>query len=713
MRYLAFILFWLLVTPVAAWADAVRITSGEHATFSRIVIYFQESVTWRFGRSENGYVFEYDGPSIAFQAEEVFRFIPRRRVLDLEVNSAQNRISLIVSCECTADAFELRDGQIVLDFKDGSPNEYSRFEAPVGAPRVSVQPLVQVTLDVTDAEIQRAIARVPVAETRVSDLGAALTIGQVEILQSALLENLSRAMSQGLVDTQRPNLDEGPIERGLPRSNLVDASLVSNEATLRQTLEDPMVGVSFRTQIDLDAARRTEQAQEFAAHCPSPGLIDVSNWGDPDRMIEGLAQRRHALVSPALLLSQNGPLTLARYYVWLGFGAEARAVLALSGSDEPIMTDAEGAVHILSGIVDELPSLGGGAWSECQGAAQMWAFLADTSVGSPLPSAKRSIIRAFEGLPNHLKHHLGPMLFDRFIAVADKDAAETIRRSMSRSLENRSPQIELLEAKALLDSGDVDTALQLFSGLAKGSDAVAIQALMLLAEASLQNGTELPDWAVEGLRAQASIYKGTPDGVPIRDLLLAHFVAEGRIAEVLSYLEEVPFEATAEDQDRLLALLEASIPRADDTTFAELAVRHRGLIRNTQAAEALRAYTSKRFEALGFHAIAATFEMLIALSDGDTVPANSQESEITAPMEPPLAGHSNPADQTRPTDAPIDIANLSPAQDDLLSRLNAASALPPIDQTVVSIPENQGLLAAARARRELANDLLAAFPEVD
>ena len=80
------------MTPVAAWADAVRITSGEHATFSRIVIYFQESVAWRFGRSENGYVFEYDGPSIVFQAEEVFRFIPRRRVLDLEVGNVPHRV---------------------------------------------------------------------------------------------------------------------------------------------------------------------------------------------------------------------------------------------------------------------------------------------------------------------------------------------------------------------------------------------------------------------------------------------------------------------------------------------------------------------------------------------------------------------------------------------------------------------------------------------
>ena len=701
------------MTPFAALADAVRITSGEHATFSRVVIYFQEPVIWRFGRSENGYVFEYDGPFTTFQAEEVFRFIPRRRLRDLEIDSAQNQIRLITDCECNADAFELRDGQIVLDFKDGTPDEYSRFEAPLGAPKTTVQPVEQVTLNVADPEVSLPLIRMPVTEAPVPDLSNALTIGQVEILQSALLENLSRAMSQGLVETQRPNLDEDPIEQGQPKPDLADAPLASNNATLRQTVEDPMSGVSFQTQIDLDAARRSVQTQEINVQCPSPALLDVSNWGEPDRMFEGLAQRRHDLVSPALLLSQDGSLTLARYYVWLGFGAEARAVLALNGPEERTMIDAEEAVHIMSGVIDTLPISGGSAWHECHGSAQMWAFLADTSAESPLPPAKMNITRVFEGLPNHLKHHLGPMLFDRFIAVEDKDAAESIRRSMSRSIEHRSPQIELLEAKALLDSGDINTALQLFSGLAKGSDAIAIQALIMLAEASLPNGTILPDWALEGLRAQASVYKGTPDGAPIRDLLLAHLVAEGRIAEVLSYLKQAPFEATVEDQARLLSLLEAALPKADDTIFAELAVRNRDLIRSTSAAAALRVCASNRFETLGFAAIAATFAMPIALGDGDTVPASLQESEITAPKDPQLVSLRDQANQTPPTNAPADIANFNSTQDDLLSRLSAVSTLPPIDQTVISIPENQDLLAAARTRRQLVNDLLATLPEVD
>jgi len=479
LKFLAFIIAWSLLTPFAAWADAVRITSGEHATFSRIVIYFQEPVIWRFGRSEKGYVFEYDGPFTTFQAEEVFRFIPRRRLLDLEIDSTQNQIKLMTECECNADAFELRDGQIVLDFKDGAPDENSRFEAPLGAPKASVQPAEQLTLNVADPEVSRPLIRMPVTEASVPDLGNALTIGQVEILQSALLENLARAMSQGLLETQHPNLIEGPIEQGHPKSDFANALLASNNTTLHQTVEDPLSGVSFQTQIDLDAARRSEQTQELNAQCPSPALLDVSNWGEPDRMLEGLAQRRHNLVSPALLFSQDGSLTLARYYVWLGFGAEARAVLALNTPDDQTMTDAEEAVHIMSGVMDTLPTSGGSAWRECRGAAQMWAFLADTSAESPLPPAKMNIIRAFEGLPNHLKHHLGPMLFDRFIAAEDKDAAESIRRSMSRSIEHRSPQVELLEAKALLDSGDIDTALQLLSGLAKGSDAIAIQALIM------------------------------------------------------------------------------------------------------------------------------------------------------------------------------------------------------------------------------------------
>lgn len=694
MRSLSLIAFWLFVSPSIASADTVRITSGEHSTFSRLVIYLERPVVWRFGRSENGYALEYDGPEIEFDTDEVFRYIPRKRIVNIETDTARKRID--IDCTCTADAFELRNGLIVLDFKDGAPDIYSRFETPLETQENSAETPERQTLVGPNAPTQPPKTVAPAPLLPAPDFTSALSHDQVELLQATLLENLSRAMSQGLVDTHTAPSEDAPVVQERPLSDREIADSLSNGAIESQPVEAPLSGVSIRTQVELDATRRTEPVQTVAANCPPPSLLDISNWGNPDEMLQGLAQRRSSLVSPAMLPSPDGALALARYYVWLGFGAEARAALALHQPADHMETASGAAIYILSGVMDDLPTATDDAWHRCQGAPQMWAFLANGPEAPPLPSAKMNIIRMFEGLPNHLKHHLGPMLFDRFIAAQDKDAAETIRRSVARSAERLSPQVEFLDAQTRLDSGDVEGALQEFSRLAKGSDIVAVRALIALAETSLENETKLPEWAMESLSAQAAVYKGTPESAPIQDLLLAHFIADDRVDEVARYLENEPFGA---DQGRLLAVLEAALPRADDKTFSELAVRNRRLILENQSAGSLRNYVSNRLKSLGFETTAASFQVPISTGGHDVSRNDVREVASDPQIAPPSMPQGEDSAQTN-TNA-------------LLSKLSAESTLPGIETTVVSIPQSQDLLAAARTRRQLVNELLATVPEVE
>ncbi len=695
MKSFALFTFLLAVLSSPAFADTVRIASGEHATFSRLVIYFTHSRAWRFGRSDAGYRFEYNGDSVDFDIDEVFRYIPRKRVTDIE--TYKNTVEISLDCECAADAFELRNGLIVLDFRDGAPDEFSRFETPLETSTDTNHPSEHQILDNPTLELLAPLVPAPHPETIVPDFSNVLSNGQVERLQTTMLENLSRAMSQGLVNTVPVNQNE--IGKNLATTH--DMPSMNHEATPNkhdetaesQTIEDALSGVSIQTQMQLDASRQTKLPEVAMLNCPNPILLDIASWGDPDAIVEGLAQRRDALMSSDFLASTDGILALARYYAWLGFGSEARAVMSLGIQDKAT----EEVLHIMSGVMDGLPISTASSWSRCQGAAQLWSFLAAETLEPLRSPAKTSVVRSFERLPDHLRQHIGPMLFNRFIENEDKDGAETIRQSISRATERESPQVEFLQAKALLDSGQVEDALQEFSRLAKGSDGLATQALLALGETSLQNDTELSEWALEGLRAQAEIHKGTVEGQPIRDLLLAHLVAGKRIAEVSSYLKNTPFAATEDDQARLLALLEMALPAADDTIFAELAVQYRDLIRNTPEAAALMAYTSTRFRDLGFETTASSFQTNGANSD-----QNNAAETVNIPLNEPLSTHRNENSEAITSDV-----------NNHISKVGKIVALPLIDQAVVSIPANEGLLAAARTRRQRISELLATVPEVN
>ena len=104
----------------AAIAVPIEIRSGEHEGFSRLVMDFPAKVEWQFGKVTGGFEFRTDRQDITFSLENIFRRIPRDRIKSVEVRGA-GRLFLAVDCDCHGDAFDLRDGVVVLDIKDGAP----------------------------------------------------------------------------------------------------------------------------------------------------------------------------------------------------------------------------------------------------------------------------------------------------------------------------------------------------------------------------------------------------------------------------------------------------------------------------------------------------------------------------------------------------------------------------------------------------------------
>jgi len=114
------IVLFLLILPMSAAAQTVRVRSGDHAGFSRLLLVFDAEARWEFGRVEGGFEFRPENTAIAYDMGSVFDLITRERIADIQ-DRGNGRLFLRVDCDCHGDAFDLRDGQVVLDIKDGAP----------------------------------------------------------------------------------------------------------------------------------------------------------------------------------------------------------------------------------------------------------------------------------------------------------------------------------------------------------------------------------------------------------------------------------------------------------------------------------------------------------------------------------------------------------------------------------------------------------------
>lgn len=128
IRFLGYVVGFALL-PQVLFAEVITVRSGEHAGFSRLVMQFSAKTDWAFGRSEQGYEFHVPDEDIYFDTSAVFQKIPRQRIAN--VKGSNGYLQVIIPENVHADVFELREGRVVIDIKDGAPDTSSEFEQPL------------------------------------------------------------------------------------------------------------------------------------------------------------------------------------------------------------------------------------------------------------------------------------------------------------------------------------------------------------------------------------------------------------------------------------------------------------------------------------------------------------------------------------------------------------------------------------------------------
>lgn len=529
----------------------------------------------------------------------------------------------------------------------------------------------------------------------------------VELLGS----EFSRAAAQGLIEAQ-----ERPSQIGI---------------TPGPGTPDDRANLSVVTGIDRDIAILTNVPPTASgAVCVSNEDVDLTRWGDPsDR--ELLGKLRSAAIAENGDITSSGAKDLARYYLALGFGAEAVALAPY--------IDSKGTRDIINAIAEILDKgqsnssvLEGQIF--CDGAVSFWAALAQPISPQHVPRDASHILNTFSGLPFHLRSHLGPLLADRLRDAGLEDMARNALNAVTRG-GTQTDDSKLVSAKLGLSGTRPDLSRKELLELSRGTDETAAKALLeLLQDALTREAQPDPAW-VDDVPSLVRATEGTAISAELNLAGLRGLISLARFDDLRLALNEEGPGLTDISRRQLAARgLSEAAEKATDVVFLRSALGLAKIAEPQDIDRENRTSISARLVNLGLADLAAGF-----LPDAPT----SIEERRTASQVRAAAGELStavsllePAASELPTEIGQLLAQTGETERALSSLLdggaeNAAtrlaiqtgnwdwverSGLPPASEAAQALraapstdatsPQNGRLLNLAQTRREQAARLL-------
>ncbi|MGH1369715.1 MAG: hypothetical protein ACRBCL_13965 [Maritimibacter sp.] len=530
-----FLAIWLAFFSSALRAETVTVQSGEHEDFSRLVFLSSEMPDWELGRVEGGFELRSGRPDIEFDLGRVFDLIPRDRVREM-INRENGRVFLDSSCACHVDAFELSSGFVVVDVKDGPASERAKafnanFEEsqpkpdePIDAAR-QVLPVVPARPVAKTAQGFPTVFGRPTATTPIekSSENAVETSDKMDVsraepeavseLEQTLLEQISRAATQGLLEADLPDVQESVAEVDDIRTPVPDDVPMDVPAMQKE----PETHFAISTAIDRarqDTSIATKSTGDGRKCLPSR-FFEIEEWGVPLEEGSDVGAFRAGLISEYDTTDAAGATALVRHYIYITFGAEARALLRYYRDliDRPDVLDAmaqimdDGYAENAEFFVDQMA---------CEGAVALWATLAQPQLFKYQEINAEAVVFEFLKLPPHLRRLLGPGLVKDFLAIDDPSSANALKASVDRVLTDLDENAGMMEAEVALSEGDQEGAARSLDGVIEVADARLPEALLSRAALIAQTGEDVPDAFTSLLESVAYENKGSETEYELR-----------------------------------------------------------------------------------------------------------------------------------------------------------------------------------------------------
>jgi hypothetical protein len=492
MKALLF-LFLLLAGP--GLAQTVTVQSGEHGRFTRISLNFPTLPQWTMGRTDSGYALETASIRFSYNLSDVYRRIGHQRLKTISANPETGALELGIDCLCYALPYEFSDRALVIDIYDGSPPAQSSFEQPLyvkSEPEpdpVKPESAAQRYDWIRDQPPKPATAVISLAETAQKPESPAVEPAPPDGLQQALDHARFR---EELVQEIARGATEGKVNLTLERKPSSPQSLDAN-GQVRVTVGE-LPGLDISTESGASAP-----LTETGNTCPDDEALNIRHWVEGADPAEALAAVQTGLVSEFDEPDRDQIDKAAKTYLYYGFGAEARNLLAAFQSRHP----EDDALMAMSYLLDGDPSptdpfIG---MQSCDSVAALWATLAAGPDDRLIGLNGMAVARNFMGLPLHLKRIVAQGLAERLDRQGEAASASIIRKEMERAAPDGDPEVALMEADHALNQGHAQQAEAKLATIPP--DSLTAETLLARVEARYQQGREVDAADVTALQAFA------------------------------------------------------------------------------------------------------------------------------------------------------------------------------------------------------------------
>jgi hypothetical protein len=513
----------ILFLTATAQAETIRVSSGEHGAFTRLVFFSGQNVA-KVEKNEDGgiHVAFSNGPH-RFDISKVFDKIDRNRVGALSVTQGGG-IRIDLSCNC--DYLLLAENDLTI--LDISIAENSHLDQKVSVPSESAP------LALAFGTIATSGTRNPPLPLQMSVDGLSPNDGPVgnpapsEILfdehlgslEAELMHKVSRAISQGVLQVREK-----------------DPQLLPSISSENRILGGDIAATKYDHGQMFSKVAVEEEKPELI-QCLEPRLFTVSDWAQDEYFGPYIGQISAALTNEVGRVNDAEVLNLARYYLHFGFGEEASASLLLTNvtSEEVTVLKAIAAVlrrpeKSVAGVLAKLVY--------CESPAALWALLDTASPNIPPDTDRKSVLQAFQALPASLRLFLGPVLAEKFSNSGDDINAAIILRGMESGSAERHLEgvLAKVDAQANLP---VEKKLQALTELASSGTEVAISALIQKTEIELSSHASIDPETISLIQSYQQEYQGAPVASELGVLLVKALSAVGRFEEAKQQFEILP-----------------------------------------------------------------------------------------------------------------------------------------------------------------------------
>lgn len=577
----------------AAHAKPVTVRTGEHAAFTRVVLFIPDDVDWRVVRTDAGYVVRlpvFEG----YNLNGFFDLIPRTRIAAVSQRLETGELELTLSCLCIATSYLLRDGILVIDVEDGPSESIDVENSNLDG---STPQFITTRATSNTSEWARAKGRVvplfPDQNDHLFETEAALNSevslinGAIESVISGFEEQVVHALGEGLTENflERDLAIEPPLERNL---NEVVAATKTNLGDLpgveaRRGI-DPMAGQGEPALAETQTGRR----------CLPDAFFAIKAWGDDRSFSAQVGAARLSIYKEFDRVDEVSVTSLAQTFLFFGFGQEALKALQI---DQAHSQERQYLAQVARIIDDRKADFT--LFEEqvsCPSSVALWALLASEDRSLDGPVARDVILRSFKELPLALQGAIGPRLSRAFVRLGDLDAGSQVlsRIQFDAAGSADSAVAASVFASAIQDeTGAIGVLEEIIFDTSKATPELMVQYFETGMDAGRSFRNE--DFALSNaLRFQAA---GSENSISLANAQIRAHISSDQFEEALEILQG----ARGQMPDALVDMLERqfatkAVERMSNGAFGRFAWSDE----NLPTAPAMRQLIAKRLIDMGF-----------------------------------------------------------------------------------------------------------------